>query len=135
MRLVDEVVAASASSSGDDGGSRQCPVGFAIVRPPGHHSGVDSVSGFCLLNNVAIAARHAQQQHKLRKVGCPLMKASGSLLFTLSAAHVTCVLLVCCLWGRSYSCQVRSSVPHCHALVQPGKQPTMLSSSRLNMRV
>ncbi|KAK9805350.1 hypothetical protein WJX73_004940 [Symbiochloris irregularis] len=64
MRLVDEV--AAASTSGSEG--HQCPVGFAIVRPPGHHSGVDSASGFCLLNNVAIAARHAQHQHGLRKV-------------------------------------------------------------------
>lgn len=33
--------------------------GFAIVRPPGHHSGFRSViNGFCIYNNVAIAAKH-----------------------------------------------------------------------------
>jgi acetoin utilization deacetylase AcuC-like enzyme len=32
---------------------------FAIVRPPGHHAGPESAGGFCLLNNLAIAARHA----------------------------------------------------------------------------
>ncbi|MBI2076887.1 MAG: histone deacetylase [Euryarchaeota archaeon] len=33
--------------------------GFVVARPPGHHATADRSMGFCLLNNVALAARHA----------------------------------------------------------------------------
>jgi acetoin utilization deacetylase AcuC-like enzyme/formylglycine-generating enzyme required for sulfatase activity len=41
---------------------------FCAVRPPGHHACKDRAMGFCLFNNVAIAARYVQQKHKLSKV-------------------------------------------------------------------
>ncbi|MEM6991725.1 MAG: histone deacetylase [Myxococcota bacterium] len=41
---------------------------FAFVRPPGHHALPDRAMGFCLYNNIAIAAEHARQAHDLQRV-------------------------------------------------------------------
>jgi len=41
---------------------------FCAVRPPGHHAEANRAMGFCLLNNVAIAARYAQKKHGLSRV-------------------------------------------------------------------
>lgn len=41
---------------------------FCAVRPPGHHAERDKAMGFCFLNNVAIAARHALEEHGLERV-------------------------------------------------------------------
>ena len=41
---------------------------FCAVRPPGHHATGDTAMGFCLLNNIAVAAAHACDKHGLERV-------------------------------------------------------------------
>ena len=41
---------------------------FCAVRPPGHHAESNAVMGFCLFNNVGVAARYAQQKYGVEKV-------------------------------------------------------------------
>jgi acetoin utilization deacetylase AcuC-like enzyme len=56
VALVDRLVEGSA------------PSGFSVHRPPGHHATRDQAMGFCLFNNVAIAAQHALDSHGLERV-------------------------------------------------------------------
>ncbi|XP_049550539.1 polyamine deacetylase HDAC10 isoform X6 [Orcinus orca] len=56
LQLVDAVLAGAVRN------------GLALVRPPGHHSQRAAANGFCVFNNVAIAARHAQRQHGLHRI-------------------------------------------------------------------
>ena len=41
---------------------------FCAVRPPGHHAERNIAMGFCLINNVAVAARRLIEDHKLKRV-------------------------------------------------------------------
>ena len=41
---------------------------FALVRPPGHHATSQRAMGFCLFNNIAIAAKYALEKHKLERI-------------------------------------------------------------------
>ncbi len=48
-----------------DGGADNA---FALVRPPGHHAEYSEARGFCLFNNIAVAARHALNNRGLQRV-------------------------------------------------------------------
>lgn len=48
--------------------SGRCDACFCFIRPPGHHALKDRAGGFCIFNNVAIAARHAIERHSLQRV-------------------------------------------------------------------
>ncbi|MFA4836226.1 MAG: histone deacetylase, partial [Dehalococcoidia bacterium] len=56
LRGIDAVLSSEVNSA------------FALVRPPGHHATINHSMGFCIFNNIAIAARYAQQQHGLRRI-------------------------------------------------------------------
>ncbi|KAK8449958.1 hypothetical protein SEVIR_7G292100v4 [Setaria viridis] len=61
ITLVDSVVAASKLGPNP-------PLGFALVRPPGHHAVPRGPMGFCVFGNIAVAARYAQHQYGLKRV-------------------------------------------------------------------
>ncbi len=56
INVIDEVIAGRADN------------GFALVRPPGHHAEHNAALGFCVFNNIAIAAKYLQRQHGLEKI-------------------------------------------------------------------
>jgi acetoin utilization deacetylase AcuC-like enzyme len=56
MLAVDKVMAGEAKNA------------FAQVRPPGHHAESDKAMGFCLFNNVAIAAHYARAKHGAKRI-------------------------------------------------------------------
>ncbi len=64
VRVVD-----AALSAADHVMSGELNSAFLLVRPPGHHAEHDRAMGFCLLNNVAIAAQYLIDRHALERVG------------------------------------------------------------------
>ncbi|MCQ1799989.1 histone deacetylase family protein, partial [Neorhizobium galegae] len=52
----------------DDVATGKVDNAFVAARPPGHHAEKDKAMGFCLFNNAAIAARHAQQKYGIERV-------------------------------------------------------------------
>lgn len=63
LRAAGANVAAVDAVMSDAGGRA-----FCAVRPPGHHATRDQAMGFCLFNNVAVAAAHALAAHGLKRV-------------------------------------------------------------------
>jgi acetoin utilization deacetylase AcuC-like enzyme len=63
-----QLAAGAALTALDAVGEGRARNGYALVRPPGHHATSDTSMGFCLLNNVAIAARYAQERWGWRRV-------------------------------------------------------------------
>jgi acetoin utilization deacetylase AcuC-like enzyme len=66
--ICARLAAGCALSAVDAVFSRQVRNAFCVVRPPGHHASSARGMGFCLFNNVAIAARHAQRSHHAERV-------------------------------------------------------------------
>lgn len=56
VKAVDLVMAGQAENA------------FCNIRPPGHHAGRNNAAGFCIFNNVAVAAAHALEHHGLSRV-------------------------------------------------------------------
>jgi len=44
------------------------PVAFCAVRPPGHHATASTAMGFCLFNNIAVAAAYARDRYGLERI-------------------------------------------------------------------
>ncbi len=44
---------------------------YALIRPPGHHATTDMAMGFCLYNNVAVAASYAIEKISFNKSAYP----------------------------------------------------------------
>jgi acetoin utilization deacetylase AcuC-like enzyme len=58
----------AANAAVDDVFSGRADNVFVAARPPGHHAEKTTAMGFCLFNNAAIAARHAQKAHGAERV-------------------------------------------------------------------
>jgi len=60
---------------------------FCALRPPGHHASPSNAMGFCLLNNIAVAAE-AARRGGLRRLLCPLESAPEAALAGVEAGPV-----------------------------------------------
>ncbi len=56
LELVDAIQSSRVSS------------GFAFVRPPGHHAERSKAMGFCVFNNIAVAARYLEKEYGLKNI-------------------------------------------------------------------
>ncbi|XP_043492900.1 histone deacetylase 6 isoform X2 [Polistes fuscatus] len=56
LQIVDNVLNGEAQS------------GVAVIRPPGHHAEPNAACGFCIFNNIAIAAKYAINIHNIKRI-------------------------------------------------------------------
>ena len=91
ISLVDSCVAAAEQQASAGQPTLEVPAGFGICRPPGHHAVRHSCMGFCLFSTIAIAARYAQQAHRLKRVSNAFLHAAE---------------LLTCLWDVVFDPQV-----------------------------
>lgn len=63
-----EVAAGSAIAAVDAVFEKRAGSAFVVSRPPGHHANAVRARGFCLFNNVAVAAAHAQSRWEVERV-------------------------------------------------------------------
>lgn len=64
--------------AGDMVASGTCDHAFALVRPPGHHAGMNSAGGFCIFNNSGILARYLKEKHGIGKIAILNIDAHAS---------------------------------------------------------
>jgi len=64
----EAAVRGAGAAVGAAGSALSGTAGFAAVRPPGHHATADTAMGFCLINNVVVAARWALDHAGLERV-------------------------------------------------------------------
>lgn len=65
---VARVVAGACVAATDAVVTGKCQTALALTRPPGHHATPTQSMGFCLFNNIALAANHARRQHGVERV-------------------------------------------------------------------
>ncbi len=66
-QAVDYIMRERPPACGRDG-HKNAQRAFCAIRPPGHHAEPNTAMGFCLFNNIFIAARHAQKNHYIQKI-------------------------------------------------------------------
>lgn len=84
----------------------------ALLRPPGHHAERDRAMGFCLFNNIALAADHLVREHGLERVAIidwdvhhgngtqHLFEDRGDIMFISIHEHPTCLYP-----GTGFACE------------------------------
>lgn len=65
---VARLATGSAIKAGELVLSGQYAAAMVMIRPPGHHAGIDKYRGFCIFNNVAVLARYLQKKKGLSKI-------------------------------------------------------------------